>query len=522
MKKVLIPTKLNQVAADLLEKEGYSVIQDSSADMDDLISRHSDTEILIVRSNKITSEVIDALPELKLIVRAGAGYNTIDIKYARRKKIDVMNTPGANSNAVAEEVIAMILTAYRNIVEGHVSTVKGEWKKKQLMGCELTGKTVGILGMGNIGQLLVKRLQGFNVEILAFDPVLSADLAEKLDVQLCTAEEIFANADIISLHIPETPQTKEMINERFFDLMKDGAMLVNCARAGVLDEDALRKARKDKNIIFCNDVYSKDTSGEKSVADIADLLLPHLGASTKEANFNAAQRAAQQIIAFYSKGITNYVVNKGVPDGLDENFQNLAFVLAKIARAYLGPQNAPHEIETSFYGELKKYSKWMLSPIAAGLSNEFDPMQDASEAEDFFKEKGIELLNREVDDNKKYGESMTIDLYEGSNVINKVSIRGTIAEANLMISRVNGFDKLYLEPTGNNLFVEYSDEPGVLAKITNVLGKNNINILDLRAPQDIKQNRSLAVIKTNKPVDSEIVDEIVKNIKDGRGCFVTI
>lgn len=508
MKNVLIPTKLDSAAAELLSSKGYKVTQDSDRGLDELISENSDAEVLIVRSEKVTPDVIDALPKLRLVVRAGAGYNTIDVKHARRKNVDVMNTPGANSNAVAEEVVALVLAAFRHVVEGDVTTRQGEWKKKQLMGRELTGKTIGIVGLGNIGRLLVKRLRGFETTCLGYDPFISAELAAKMGVKLCSMEEIFSQADVVSLHIPENDETRGIINEKLLGLMKDGAVLVNCARAGVIDENDLREIKGKKGLMFCNDVYPKDEAGDKTVADIADVMLPHLGASTKEANHNAACRAAEQTIAYFEKGVTTCVVNKGVPDGLDERFQDLAFALTRLARHYLGLNRAPSKIETSFYGDLKNYRDWMLAPITTGISPELDPLMDAADAESFLKERGIELVDREADDDKKYGESMTIDLFEGDQTINKVSVRGTITEGNLMISRLNNFDKLYLEPTGHNLFVEYGDAPGVMGKIASLLGENDINIIDLRAPQDLDIGESLAAIKTNKPTPDELINKI--------------
>ncbi|MCF6174364.1 MAG: ACT domain-containing protein [Victivallaceae bacterium] len=508
MKKVLIPTKLDTFAAKLLRQNGFEVVQDADRELNVLVAENSDAAVLIVRSEKITADIIDALPKLKLVVRAGAGYNTIDTKYARRKNIDVMNTPGANSNAVAEEVIAMILGASRHLVRGDITTRNGEWQKKNLMGRELTGKTIGILGLGNIGQLVSKRLQGFEMKFLGYDPMISASMAEQLDIELCSMEEIFSQSDFISLHIPENDETRGIINCKYFDMMKDGAMLVNCARAGVINEDDLRAAKQDKKIIFCNDVYAKDAAGDKSVADIADLMLPHLGASTVEANFNAAKRAAEQSICYFDQGITDCVVNKDIPDGLDANYQRLANLLTGIAHGYLGQQKQPVRIESSFYGNLNQYAKWMLSPITAALSPDFDPYLDAGDAESFLSERGIEYKNREISNDKNYGDSITIDLFMGDEVINKVSVRGTLTEGNLMVSRINNFDRLYLAPSGHNLFVEYSDEPGIIGKIAGILGENDINIIDIRAPQDLKINRSLASVKTDVPVDEDLLAKI--------------
>ena len=177
MRKVLIPTKLDKVVEKILSEHGFTVVQNPDVQLADLAAENSDASAIIVRSEKVTPEIMDGLKDLKLVVRAGAGFDNIDIRHARKLGIDVMNTPGANSNAVAEEVIALILAAYRKLVPADQSTRAGKWEKKSFMGRELTGKTVGILGLGNIGRLLIKRLSGFDVKILAYDPVLSADLA---------------------------------------------------------------------------------------------------------------------------------------------------------------------------------------------------------------------------------------------------------------------------------------------------------------------------------------------------------
>jgi len=513
MRKVLIPTKLDKYAANLLSERGYEVVLDPSTPLADQVKANPDAEVLIVRSEKVTPEIIDALPQLKLVVRAGAGFNTIDIKYARKRNVDVMNTPGANSNGVAEEVITMILAASRHVLAADASTRAGDWEKSKFLGRELTGKTVGILGLGNIGQLLIKRLTGFECKILGFDPVLSPSLAQKLGVELVSVERIFSESDVVTLHIPENDETRGMINRRLFELMKPGAMLINCARAGIINEDDLRAVKAEKKLIFCNDVYAKDAAGPKSVADIADIMLPHLGANTAEANFLAAKRAAEQTIAYFEQGITNCVVNKALPDGLDAKFQHLAYLLTALSNAYLGKDNNPTRVETSFYGDLSKYAKWMIPPIAAGIAADFAADNAPKDAENFLAETGIEWVNREVDNNKHYGNSMTIDLFVGGNLIYKAGARGTITENRLMLSRLNGFDNLYLEPTGHHLFVEYPDEPGVIGIIAGILGEKNINIIDIRAPQDLKSGRALTVVKTNTEVPEMLVEKIRNSVK---------
>lgn len=508
MKNVLIPTKLDLVAKNTLESKGYSVIQDAETPLAELVVRHPDTEALIVRSEKVTAAVIDALPKLALVVRAGAGYDNIDTRHARRKGVDVMNTPGANSNGVAEEVFALALAAYRCVLEGDRTTRAGGWEKSKLMGRELTGKTLGIVGLGNIGQLVAKRSQGFEMRLLGYDPVISQEKAAEVGVKLVTLTQLFAESDIISLHVPETEETKGMVNQSLLSIMKKGAMIINCARAGIINEDDLRAIRPEKKLLFCNDVYPADKPGEKSVADIADVMLPHLGANTHEANYNAARRSAEQLIEYASQGVTKYVVNKGVPDQLDERYQRLAYYIATVARHYLGDGASIELLKCSFYGELGEFAKWFLPPICAALSRDFDAQQDPEEAESHLESRGIDVEIRTPDDTKSYGNSMTIDLAGGGAQARRVSVRGTIAEGNLVVSRINDFDKLYLEAKGNSLVVVYKDRPGVLAKVTGACADLGINIDEIRSLRDPSEANSIAILRTNLPLPAEAVAKV--------------
>ncbi len=311
MKKVLIPTALDSVAKEILEKHGgYAVTQIPKADILKFAQENPDLHALIVRSEKITAEIIDAAPQLKAIVRAGAGYNTIDIAHARAKGVDVMNTPGANSNGVAEEVVALMLADARKLIPADASCRAGKWEKTAFMGTEITGKTIGIVGLGYIGRLVAKRLSGFEPTFLGYDPGITMRQAAELGVKLVSLDELFATSDYVTLHLPEIAETKGMVNRALLGQMKEGAVLINCARAGIVNEADLRAVKAEKKIRFLNDVYAKDEEGPKSVVDVADIMVPHLGASTREANYKAAELAAQELIDLDEKGIDKAVVNK--------------------------------------------------------------------------------------------------------------------------------------------------------------------------------------------------------------------
>ncbi|MDI6774400.1 MAG: NAD(P)-dependent oxidoreductase [Verrucomicrobiota bacterium] len=516
MKKVLIPTRLDGIAADLLKANGnYLVVQDASKPVEELARLHPDAYALIVRGEKIPADIMDKLPKLKVIVRAGAGYNTIDAKHARKKGIDVMTTPGANSNAVAEEVVALMLADARHIIAADASTRSGKWEKDRFMGREVAEKTVGIVGLGNIGRLVARRLAGFDVKLLGYDPAISGEKAAEFGVALTDLETLFANADYITLHVPENDETQHLIGPRLLAAVKTGATIINCARAGIVDEAALRMAKKERGIRYLNDVYSKDDGGRKSVADIADIMLPHLGANTREANAKAAKRAAEQLIDLDQKGITSFIVNRDIPEGLDEAYCQLAYTLSRLCRCLLGKNATLKMIETSFYGSLEPFADWLLVPITAGIFEDFDLSTDCRAARKHLEDMGIDCVNRKADVRKGYENSMTIDFIGAVDADNlkRMSVRGTVAEGIPMVSRINEFNKLYFEPVGPTAFFLYDDRPGVIGAIGLKLAGAGVNIEDMRNPHDPKTNRSLAILRINQAPSEELMKAISAEIK---------
>lgn len=522
MKKVLIPTKLNPVVKEILDADGhYTVVMEETTDLPGLVRRHPDTYALIVRSEKVTKDIIDALPSLRVIVRAGSGYDTIDSKYARKKNIDVMTTPGANANAVAEEVIALMLADARHLIKADASCRAGQWEKKAFMGREVSGKTVAIVGLGAIGQLVAKRLAGFECKLIGYDPVISKDRAEQLGIELVDLPTLFERADYVTLHIPENNETRGLVNAALLGRMKKGATLINCARAGVVNEADLRQLKAEKGIRFLNDVYPKDAEGPKSVADVADIMLPHLGASTKEANTKAASLAAQELIEFDGKGISTYIVNRDIPAGLDEAYGELAYTLAKLSRCFLGKDANLKLIETSFYGTLKPFAQWLLVPIVAALNEDFDRSMNFAAARKYLADMGVDYNDRETDERKGFENSITLDLTGGADKeLRTISIRGTVTENTIMISRINDFHNLYFVPRGHTVVFTYKDRPGVLGHIGAALASAGVNIDDVRNPHDVKGEESIAIIKVNQAVSAEALKKIAGEIQ--ARCFFAV
>jgi D-3-phosphoglycerate dehydrogenase len=407
-----------------------------------------------------------------------------------------------------------MLADARHLIAADISCREGKWEKNLFMGRELSGKTVGIVGLGAIGQLVARRLSGFEVKLLGYDPVISQERARAVDVELVDLTVLFEQSDYVTLHIPENNETRGLVNAALLSRMKDGATVVNCARSGIINEEDFRAAKTAKKLRLLNDVYPKDAEGPKTVADIADIMVPHLGASTKEANFKAAQHAAEEIIEFDEKGISSYIVNRDIPAGLDESFGELAYLLARLCRQLVGREAKLKLIESSFYGTLKPFANWLLVPVVAALSEDFDRSSEYAAAVKFLKEMGIDYENRETDERKGFDNSITLDLTAtvGPDLLRRASVRGTVTEGMLMISRINDFHSLYFEPRGHTVVFIYDDRPGVLGRIGAALADASINIDDVRNPHDSKCEKSIAIIKVNRKVSSQVIEAIAAEI----------
>lgn len=332
-------------------------------------------------------------------------------------------------------------------------------------------------------------------------------------MELVSLEELFAESDYITLHIPATSETRGLVNRHLLHRMKDGATLVNCARYEVVNEADLREIKPIKKIRFLNDVYPKDEPGEKTVADIADIMLPHLGANTYEANATAARFAARQLMDYDSKGISSAVVNRDIPVGLDPAYSSLAHTLSLIARAVAG-NGQLKAVHISVYGSIKSYAEWLLVPVVAALHRDFERTMDAQAATRYLESMGVDHRVRETDETKKYGNAITIDLMVdiGDGKQRSHSVRGTVTENHLMVSRIDAYDGLYFEPKGHVIGFTFQDRPGVLGQIAAALAASGVNIDDVRNPHDAKGIHSIAIFKVNRAVSPEVIASICKSI----------
>jgi D-3-phosphoglycerate dehydrogenase len=296
--KVLVTDKVHKEGLEFLRKKGIEVVEKEVGSEKELIDIISDFYILIVRSRtKVTRSVIEEGKNLKIIGRAGVGLDNIDLEAANEKGIKVFNSPEASSVSVAELTVLFILAALRDLCSAHNSTKEGKWEKKKFMGLELMGKKVGIIGLGRIGKEVAKRLKCFETQIYGFDPFVT-DFEYGIKVEVL--EDIFRNCDIVTLHIPLNNETKHIVNERVLKESKKGIILVNCARGGVIDENALLKALNEGIVSkACLDVFEEEPPSNKELLAHPNVILsPHIGAQTEEAQKRASLILAEKIIDY--------------------------------------------------------------------------------------------------------------------------------------------------------------------------------------------------------------------------------
>ena len=316
MIKILIADKLSPVAVDKLKKLGAEIEVNPDLKADDLPGAVGGAEVLVVRSTKVTAQTIDAAKDLSLIIRAGAGVNTIDLKSASTHGIHVANCPGMNTAAVAELALGLIIACDRRIPNATADLRDGKWKKKEYgKAAGLKGRTLGIVGVGSIGKALARAAQGLDIHVIGWSRSFTPELAEELNIGFCkTPLELAEKSDIVSVHLAATPETKHFINAEFFDKMKDGASFVNTSRGEVVDSSALEKAIDEKGIKAGLDVYENEpASGDNTFADtgFASKIMgtPHIGASTEQASNAIAQGVVDNVTQYLNTGKPLFAVN---------------------------------------------------------------------------------------------------------------------------------------------------------------------------------------------------------------------
>jgi len=508
--KVLISDPLSEVGVKIFEEEPDIKVDVNTGlapeELKGIIGRYDG---LVIRSaTKVTSEIIGAAEKLKVIGRAGIGVDNVDIPAATRKGIVVMNTPHGNTITTAEHTIAMMMALSRNIPQATASMKEGRWEKKKLQGRELYSKTLGLVGAGNIGRIVADRARGLKMKVIVYDPYITPDTIRELELEPVSFEDLLQRADYITIHTPKTEETTNMINRETIARMKKGAMVINCARGGIVNEDDLYEALASGHLGGAAlDVFMTEPPGKIKLLELPRFICtPHLGASTKEAQDNVARDVAEQIVAFLKDGTVSNAIN--VPSISGELMRLLRpFALLGEKLGLLQGQLAVgglKEVEVRYAGRVAEHD---VSPLtAAVLKGLLTPaLKDGVNfvnAPHIASDRGIKVLESRTETSRDFASLifLRVTSTEGENIVSGTLFGKTLPR----IVRINDF---YLEavPEGHNLLLFCEDVPGVIGRIGTLLGDHGLNIGRMQVGREDGKGRTVIFLNTGAPVGDEVL-----------------
>jgi D-3-phosphoglycerate dehydrogenase len=511
--RVLVSDPIAAQGLDLLRKEAEVEIDvRPEVSADDLKACIDQYDGLIVRSRtKVTAEVLGCASRLKVVGRAGIGVDNIDVASATKAGVVVMNTPEGNTNTAAEHTIAMLLALARNIAPADTAMKGGEWQRERFIGVEVAGKVLGVIGLGRVGALVAKKAQGLGMITLAYDPFVSKERGQSLGVEVLELPELLPRVDFISVHTPKTRGTTHLIGREALALVKRGARLVNCARGGIIDEDALYEAIVSGQVAGAAiDVFEHEPPGDLPlVRHPAVLCTPHLGASTEEAQERVAVDIAQQVLDYLKYGSIRNAVNVYPLDAemfrQVEPYMNLAELLGSfIVQMVDGGLN---ELAVRYSGDAASLEfKPITAALLTGLLKKSSPERvNVVNAPHLAKERGIrvsETISNEVED---YSSLITVELTTDKA---KRQVAGTLfGRKEPRIVRVDDY-RLEAVPSGYMLVFSNQDTPGVIGKIGTLLGTNHINIAGMQLGRVAPHDMAVAVVNVDSTIPPAIMHEI--------------
>jgi D-3-phosphoglycerate dehydrogenase len=509
MFNVVISDPISRTGLDpLANTPGIHLIEKNIAH----IKSKYDIDAIIVRSStKITRQIIGELPRLKIIARAGVGVDNIDVDAATERGIIVVNAPNGNTISTAEHTFAMVLSLMRKIPQANRSIRKLEWERSAFTGHELHGKKLGIIGLGKIGTEIAKRALAFEMDILVYDPYLTQDRAKKLQVESVPLETLLQVSDIITVHTPLNEDTKGLINERTIESMKKGVYLINCARGGIIDEEALLDNLDSGHIAGAAlDVFSAEPCLNQALLLHEKVIAtPHIAASTTEAQFHVARQVSEDVrgvlLGEPAHNALNYpTISRDVHEFIYP-YIDLSYRLGSfLSECIKTPVN---EIQLSYSGELSDHETLPItrSLLSGFLNPRVDQPVNIINASVIAKQRGI-----------SYGETKSSQTFGYSNLIDvkvigehhTVSIQGTLLPGlGGRVVNLNGFD-IDFTPKGHLVFITHNDQPGVIGKVGHVLGKYEMNIATMQVGRTEIGGGAAMVLTFDEPLTNTMLEEL--------------
>jgi D-3-phosphoglycerate dehydrogenase len=522
--KVLVSDSLSDKGIEILKKE-VDVDIKTGMSPDELKSCIGEYDALVVRSQtQVTADVIEAAANLKIIGRAGVGVDNIDVEAATLHGIIVINAPEGNMISAAEHTIAMMMSLSRNIPQANQSLKSGKWDRKTFTGVEVRGKTLGVIGLGRIGAEVAARAQGMKMNILAYDPFISEERAGELGVTLTTVDDIVLNSDYITVHTPLTKDTKNLIDKEQFEKAKTGLRIINCARGGIINEEALAEAVASGKVAGAAiDVFVNEPPlGSPLIEQDNIIVTPHLGASTQEAQVNVAVDVAEQIINL-SKGlpVQNAINMPYVKQEVMKVLQPYLPLAEKIGRlAAQLMENKYERIELSYSGEIAERDTRPVTVAALKGVLEFAMGSSVNyiNAPVIANERKIKVIESKSKTSESYSNLVMLRLFNNGDV---KTVAGTMVGTNPRIVQINEYS-IDVLPSGHMLVALHEDHPNIIGPCCNVLGKYDINIAGMQVGRIKAGGTAIMVLNVDSEVNETILDEIcgVKGIIDTKMVYL--
>jgi len=513
------------IVTDEVAREGLALLeQDPRVEMDvrlglskeELLKIIGEYEVIITRSGTtVDKALLDAATKLKLVARAGVGIDNVDVDYASSRGVIVVNAPFGNTNSAAEHAMALLLAFCRNITKANASLKSGEWKRAPFTGYELKGKTAGVIGLGKVGGRVATRLKAFECDVLACDPYIAVKRAHDLGVKLVSHEEIYKNCDIITVHTPLTDETKDMIGAREIAMMKQGVIIINAARGGIINEKALLDALKSGKVTGAAlDVWSEEPPKTEILKELIAseklVVTPHLGANTFEAQVNVAVDVSREIL--------NYLDEKPLENAV--NIPRFDLALMDQMRPFLTLMNVlsefviqlidknPNRVTFSFSGNIAHYDCTPLT--VCGLATLLRPMVDQDvnmvNASLVAESMGIVVEEAKSTQSEAFSNMLTITIESSGK---KRTISGTLFEGEPRIVRLRDYAMEFF-PAEHMLLLVYNDRPGMIGKIGTILGARDINIAAMNLGRQEKLGEAMVILSVDSAVPPEVIEEVRK------------
>jgi D-3-phosphoglycerate dehydrogenase len=512
-KKVLITDPISEEGIDILRQESQVDIKVGLKPAE-IISIIGDYEALIVRSQtQVTAAIIEAGKNLQVIARAGVGTDNVDVEAATRCGVVVVNAPTGNTVSAAEHTIALLLASARNIPQANAVLKSGVWQRNEFMGTELRGKTLGIIGLGNVGSEVAKRAQAFEMRLLGNDPLVSVEYAKKLGVTLVELEQLLRESDFITLHIPLTDQTKGIIGAEELALVKPAVRFINCARGGLIDEKELVKAIHEKRVAGAAiDVFEKEPCTQSILFGEENIIVtPHLGASTTEAQVLAARDVAEQIVDVFKGLPARAAIN--APYIPSETLTALAPYLKLTASlcklVYRLAEGQSKTIRIKYNGDIANYDTNFLKAAVVGglLEGISEERVNIVNCNLIAAKRGLTVIEEKETTCPNYASLLTVEITTTTGVW---TVAGTVMHNEAHIVRINDY-WLDIVPTPGAyfLFSDHRDRPGMIGAVGKITGDANVNISSMHLGRLKPRGQALLVLTLDEPLPVKAQQQIL-------------